>query len=152
MNTRVVNLPDHETAARTALSPQAWAYFSGGAADEITLRQNGTSASRTDTGFVPLLHVHAQRQLGERTRLQLDGDGLTSSRGRAFDLSLRYVHDFQGGLSGFAGVRLLDGGANITGERGLGRDGQRVRHTTNRPRGDSATDADSGEFRHCVSL
>jgi len=40
MNTRVVNLPDHETAARTALSPQAWAYFSGGAADEITLRRN----------------------------------------------------------------------------------------------------------------
>jgi 4-hydroxymandelate oxidase len=40
MNMPVVNLPDHETAARAALSPAAWAYFSGGAADEITLRRN----------------------------------------------------------------------------------------------------------------
>ena len=79
---------------------------------EITLRQGTTSASRTDTGFVPLLHLHAQRQLGERSRLQFDGDGLASPRGRAFDLSLRYVHDFQNGLSGFAGVRMLDGGAD----------------------------------------
>jgi len=79
---------------------------------EITLRQGATTASRTDTGFVPLLHLHAQRQLGERARLQFDGDGLASPRGRAFDLSLRYVHDFHNGLSGFAGVRMLDGGAD----------------------------------------
>ncbi len=79
---------------------------------EITLRQSGTSASRADVGFVPLLHLHAQRQLGERARLQFDGDGLASPRGRAFDLSLRYVHDFQPGISGFAGVRMLDGGAD----------------------------------------
>ena len=79
---------------------------------EITLRQGTSSASRTDVGFVPLLHLHAQRQLGEHARLQFDGDGLTSSRGRAFDLSLRYVHDFQRGLSGFADVRVLDGGAD----------------------------------------
>lgn len=79
---------------------------------EISLRQGTTSASRTDTGFVPLLHVHAQRQLGDRARLQFDGDGLASPRGRAFDLSLRYVHDFQRGVSGFAGVRMLDGGAD----------------------------------------
>ena len=104
------------TWRRTVLHSADWtvkAGVTGKVRDaDITLRQGATSASRTDTGFVPLLHVHAQRQLGERTRLQLDGDGLTSSRGRAFDLSLRYVHDFQGGLSGFAGVRLLDGGAN----------------------------------------
>lgn len=79
---------------------------------EITLRQGATTASRTDTGFVPLLHLHAQRQLGKRARLQFDGDGLASPRGRAFDLSLRYVHDFHNGLSGFAGVRMLDGGAD----------------------------------------
>lgn len=79
---------------------------------QITLRQGSTSASRSDTGFVPLLHLHAQRQLGERARLQFDGDGLASPRGRAFDLSLRYVHDFQRDLSGFVGVRLLDGGAD----------------------------------------
>lgn len=36
----IVNLQDHEHAAQAALSEAAWAYFSGGAADEITLRHN----------------------------------------------------------------------------------------------------------------
>ncbi len=79
---------------------------------EITLQQGGTSASRTDVGFVPLAHLHAQRRLGERARFIFEGDGLASSRGRAFDLSLRYAQDLRPGLAAFAGVRLLDGGAN----------------------------------------
>lgn len=104
------------TWRRTVLESPDWTVKAGVTGKirdaEITLRQGTTSASRTDTGFVPLLHVHVQRQLGERARLQFDGDGLASPRGRAFDLSLRYVHDFQRGLSGFAGVRVLDGGAD----------------------------------------
>ena len=36
----VVTLADHETHARTPLDDNAWAYFSGGAGDEITLRAN----------------------------------------------------------------------------------------------------------------
>jgi 4-hydroxymandelate oxidase len=36
----VINLADFEALARERLSPAAWAYFSGGAADEITLRAN----------------------------------------------------------------------------------------------------------------
>lgn len=40
MNTSIVNLQDHEDAAQAALGAAAWAYISGGAADEITLRQN----------------------------------------------------------------------------------------------------------------
>lgn len=40
MNTPIVNLQDHEHAAQAAMSASAWAYFSGGAADEITLRRN----------------------------------------------------------------------------------------------------------------
>lgn len=79
---------------------------------EITLRQGGTSASRTDLGFVPLVYLHAQRQLSERSRWVFEGDGLASSRGRAFDLSLRYAHDLRPGLAAFVGVRLLDGGAD----------------------------------------
>src|SRR5690606_9612677 len=31
---------DYEAYARQRLSPQAWAYFSGGSADEYTLRDN----------------------------------------------------------------------------------------------------------------
>lgn len=40
MNATIVNLQDHEDAAQAALDEAAWAYFSGGAADEITLRRN----------------------------------------------------------------------------------------------------------------
>jgi 4-hydroxymandelate oxidase len=40
MTQPIVNLQDHEHAAQAALSEAAWAYFSGGAADEITLSHN----------------------------------------------------------------------------------------------------------------
>lgn len=36
----VVSLADHEVVAQTRLDANAWAYFSGGAADEITLHAN----------------------------------------------------------------------------------------------------------------
>ena len=36
----IVNLADHEAHARQHLDDNAWAYFSGGAADEITLHAN----------------------------------------------------------------------------------------------------------------
>ncbi len=41
----VVSLADHETHARTTLDANAWAYFSGGAADEITLHANSQAWS-----------------------------------------------------------------------------------------------------------
>ena len=40
MTQPIVNLQDHEHAAHAALSEAAWAYFSGGAGDEITLQRN----------------------------------------------------------------------------------------------------------------
>ena len=41
----IVNLAGHEAHARQHLDDNAWAYFSGGAADEITLRANRTAWS-----------------------------------------------------------------------------------------------------------
>lgn len=79
---------------------------------EITLRQGGITATRSDTGVVPLLHLYGEYRLGERSRVTFEGDGLASGRGRAFDLSARYVRDFGPRFSGFAGVRMLDGGAD----------------------------------------
>lgn len=40
MHAPMVNLHDHEARARAVLDDMAWAYFSGGAADENTLRRN----------------------------------------------------------------------------------------------------------------
>jgi 4-hydroxymandelate oxidase len=39
MNDAVLTLHDYERAAQAVLSEAAWAYFSGGAADEISLRR-----------------------------------------------------------------------------------------------------------------
>src|SRR5690606_14182690 len=39
----LVSLADHEQHARQRLDDNAWAYFSGGAADEISLRGNRTA-------------------------------------------------------------------------------------------------------------
>lgn len=43
----VVNLADYERLAERNLDPNAWAYFSGGAGDEITLRWNCEAFDRT---------------------------------------------------------------------------------------------------------
>ncbi|MBU3725822.1 MAG: hypothetical protein FGM18_09990 [Burkholderiaceae bacterium] len=79
---------------------------------EITLRQGTQTATRSDTGFVPLLHAYVERKFSHQSRLVIDGDGLAGGPGYALDLSLRYVRDLQPGLSAFGGVRLLDGGVD----------------------------------------
>ena len=64
----VVTLADHEALARTRLDANAWAYFSGGAADESTLQGNQTAWQRH------LLQPRILRKLaGGHTRSQLLG-------------------------------------------------------------------------------
>lgn len=64
----VVTLEDHEIHARTVLDDKAWAYFSGGAADEITLRAN-TEAWRSLVLQPRVLRAMA----GGHTRVKLLG-------------------------------------------------------------------------------
>jgi 4-hydroxymandelate oxidase len=64
----LVCLADHEAHARTVLSENAWAYFSGGAADELTLRANPTAWSQW--GLLPRVLHNLQ---GGNTRTQLLG-------------------------------------------------------------------------------
>ncbi|MDB5931583.1 MAG: FMN-dependent alpha-hydroxy acid dehydrogenase [Polaromonas sp.] len=64
----VVTLSEHEAHAHSRLDGKAWAYFSGGAADEITLRANCSAWSRH------LLQPRVLRQLaGGHTRVELLG-------------------------------------------------------------------------------
>lgn len=104
------------TWRRTFSTSQDWilkAGLTGKIRDaEISISQGATTATRSDTGLVPLLHFSAQRNLDDRSRFIFDIDGLASSRGRAFDLSLRYAHDIRPELSAFGGIRILDGGAD----------------------------------------
>ncbi|HVR49850.1 MAG TPA: alpha-hydroxy acid oxidase [Pseudorhodoferax sp.] len=64
----IVALSDHEAHARTQLDDKAWAYFSGGAGDEITLRANRSAWDGLQ------LHPRVLRPLlGGHTRLELLG-------------------------------------------------------------------------------
>ena len=65
---QVVSLPDHESYAQTHLDANAWAYFSGGAADEITLRAN--QQAWHDLHLQPRV---LQALSGGHTRVQLLG-------------------------------------------------------------------------------
>lgn len=64
----IVNLEDHARHAQTVLDANAWAYFSGGAGDEITLRAN-RSAWDTRQLYPRVLQPLA----GGHTRIQLLG-------------------------------------------------------------------------------
>jgi 4-hydroxymandelate oxidase len=62
----IVNLHDHSIQARQVLDDNAWAYFSGGAADEITLQANTQAWSDLrllPRVLAPLAHSHTRVQL-----------------------------------------------------------------------------------------
>jgi 4-hydroxymandelate oxidase len=66
----IVSLADHEAAARQALDDNAWAYFAGGAADELTLQANARAWQHTQLlprVLQPLAGGHTQVQLLGRT-------------------------------------------------------------------------------------
>ncbi len=64
----LVTLADHELHARTQLDDNAWAYFSGGAADEISLRAN-----RSAWDALPLWPRVLRPLAGGHTRVPLMG-------------------------------------------------------------------------------
>lgn len=80
---------------------------------KIELRQNGTSAVKTDVGFVPLLHVRGGYAFAPRWRLVLDVDALAGGPGRAEDASLKLYADVGERWSVAAGYRTLEGGADV---------------------------------------
>ncbi|QCB48628.1 alpha-hydroxy acid oxidase [Hydrogenophaga sp. PAMC20947] len=67
----VVTLADHEDRVNTVLSPQTLAYFNGGAADEITLRDNMRAWQR-----IPLRPRVLRSVAGGHTRVSLLGRSL----------------------------------------------------------------------------
>ena len=79
---------------------------------EIELQQGGLVARKTDTGFVPLLHVAADWQVTPDWRLALDVDGAASPQGRAIDASLKGWWALRDGLELGFGYRALEGGAD----------------------------------------
>jgi len=70
------------------------------------------TARKDDLGFVPLIHLYLNYNFGN-WGLVFEGDGLTASQGRAFDLyggvRVRMADDFYFK----AGYRMLEGGADV---------------------------------------
>ena len=91
-----------------------WIGFTAKVRDaKVQLRQGGTTATDTDVGFVPLLHLAAACELGGGWLLLLDVDALAGGPGRAEDVALKLGRDLGDRVSLAAGYRMLEGGADV---------------------------------------
>lgn len=80
---------------------------------EIAVAGGGLSATKLNTGFVPLLAFRAEWRLGERLAALLEGDALAGGPGRAEDVFLGLTHGLLPGLTLRGGYRLIEGGADV---------------------------------------
>lgn len=78
---------------------------------EISLSQAGVAARKANVGLVPLAHVAGEGRYGA-WRVSVDGDGLASPQGRAFDIGVRAGYAFTPATEAFVGLRTLEGGAD----------------------------------------
>jgi hypothetical protein len=80
---------------------------------EIKLEQGVTSSSKTDLGFVPLLHFSGRFAFTDHWYALLDADALAGGPGRAEDVALRIGYDINDRWSVRAGYRTVEGGADV---------------------------------------
>lgn len=93
-----------------------WIGFTGKIRDaEIRLTQGATQASRTNVGFVPLLHFAASARLTPLWFFDFDMDAAAAPQGRAEDVLLSFRHQVWADTSFYLGYRLLEGGAKAGG-------------------------------------
>ncbi len=79
--------------------------------DYVSVRVPG--ASKTNTGFVPLVSFRADWRLGPRAGLVLDGDALGVPQGRAEDVSAALRIGLGDRLDARVGYRVLEGGSDV---------------------------------------
>lgn len=90
-----------------------WVGVTAKVRDASIVLAQGSTTSRTDNvGFVPLLHVAAERQLGP-LQVAFDADALAGGPGRAIDASLKLAFDLNDRWSVRAGYRTVEGGADV---------------------------------------
>ena len=70
-------------------------------------------ASKTNTGFVPIISFRADWQLGPRLGLVLDGDALGVPQGRAVDVTAALRIGFGDRVDARVGYRVLEGGSDV---------------------------------------
>lgn len=80
---------------------------------KVELVQPNRIDSNTDVGFVPLLHLYAERKIGTSHSLILDAETLAGPQGRATDVAMTFSYGLSDNWSLFTGYRLLEGGADV---------------------------------------
>lgn len=78
----------------------------------IALSSDQRSSEKTNTGFVPLLHLDLTWYLSEKIALLLKGDGLAAPQGRAEDFLVAIDGAVSDRMHLRAGYRILEGGAD----------------------------------------
>jgi hypothetical protein len=79
---------------------------------KVALEQEGASASDSNVGPVPLIHLAGQVRLSPHWRISGDLDALAAPQGRAEDLALKVRYDPSERWSLALGYRTLEGGAD----------------------------------------
>lgn len=79
---------------------------------EISLRNPAQSATKTNTGVVPLLYGGVRLQASQKVAVDLDGDAAAASQGRAADIALRVETQVARNTAVYFGSRILEGGAD----------------------------------------
>jgi hypothetical protein len=80
---------------------------------KIELVQPNQFDSNTDVGFVPLVHLYAERRIGNLHSIIVDAETLAAPQGRATDAALLFNFGLSEKWSLFTGYRLLEGGADV---------------------------------------
>jgi hypothetical protein len=98
-------------------SGESWRWWVGFTAKirdaKIELSQGTVSAKKTDTGFVPLVHLSTEYRFAGRWRVLLDAEALGGGPGRAEDIALKVGWDPGEHWTVTVGVRAVEGGADV---------------------------------------
>ncbi|MFQ3621014.1 MAG: hypothetical protein SNJ78_08725 [Spirochaetales bacterium] len=87
--------------------------FTGKVRDaEITLEANGVKGTKTNIGFVPLIHLYGYYELPNSLFLLLIADALAAPRGRAEDVLVALGYKIHPDVWVRIGYRFLEGGAD----------------------------------------
>lgn len=78
---------------------------------EVRLEQSGLRRSKSNIGFVPLLHFQAYRPIDEAWAFRFDFDGLAAPQGRAFDVGI-FIERSLDPIIIYGGYRTVEGGAD----------------------------------------
>jgi len=80
---------------------------------EITIESDTLKSTKTNVGFVPLLHLYLNWDIAERVGLRFEADALAAPQGRAEDVFLALFYRVNDNIKIKAGYRLLEGGADV---------------------------------------